>query len=281
MKLALALALFASAANAQDACGRDGDACEVPLGTYRAALPEEALPEESGAGTVPAIIFLHGSGGTGLGVLSMTDTIGALTARGYAVLAPDGLGRGGRSGGFWSFLPEEQRPRRRDERAFFDQIVADAAKRFGIDPEAVILSGFSAGAFMVTTLACEDPETFAAYAPVSGGFWDPIPESCAGPVRLIQTHGWTDRTVPLEGRTLGGGRFQQSDILTGLHRFRDANGCDHTEPDGHRTTGGFQRRYWICDPGSALEFALFPGGHGVPSGWAEMMLDWFEGEPGG
>lgn len=269
MRLVLAFALIAGTATAQDVCDRDRDPCEVPLGTYRVALPE-------GDDVVPAVIFLHGAGGTGRGTLGMSGTIAALTDRGYAVLAPDGIGREGRGGGFWSFLPDAQRPRLRDERAFFDQIVSDAAERYGIDPDRVILSGFSAGAFMVTTIACETPDAFAAYAPVSGGFWDPIPESCAGPVRLLHTHGWTDGTVPLEGRSLGGGRFQQSDILTGLQRFRDANGCARTDPSGHRTTGRFLRRYWTCDDGSALEFALFPGGHGVPDGWAEMMLDWVE-----
>ena len=276
MRLALAFALLTTTATAQGTCGRDDDACEVPLGTYRAALPEVEVD-----GPHPAIIFLHGAGGTGRGTLGMTGTIDALTGRGYVVLAPDGIGREGRGGGFWSFLPESQRPRLRDERTFFDEIVADAVDRFDVDADRVILSGFSAGAFMVTTIACETPDAFAAYAPVSGGFWDPIPESCAGPVRLFHTHGWTDGTVPLEGRSLGGGRFQQSDILEGLHRFRDANGCEATNPSGHRTTDRFLRRYWTCDEGSALEFALFPGGHGVPNGWAGMMLDWFEADTGG
>ena len=163
LPLALAFAVLASTASAQDVCGRDGDPCEVPLGTYRIALP---APMDT---PVPAIVFLHGAGGSGRGMLSMTGTIKAMTSRGYAVLAPDGIGREGRDGGFWSFLREEQRPRLRDERAFFDQIVADAADRFGIDPETVILSGFSAGAFKVTTVACDSPEAFEAYAPVAGG----------------------------------------------------------------------------------------------------------------
>ncbi len=270
----MAFLFMAGTAAAQDICGIEGDACEVPLGTYRVALPDTDGP-------YPTVIFLHGAGGTGRGTLRMGGTIDALTARGYAVLAPDGIVREGRTGGFWSFLPEDQRPRLRDEREFFDQIVADASTRYDIDPERVILSGFSAGAFMVTTIACETPDAFMAYAPVSGGFWDPIPEACAGPVRLFHTHGWTDGTVPLEGRSLGNGRFQQSDILDGLHRFRTANGCGQTNPSGHRTTGQFQRRYWTCDDGSALEFALFPGGHGVPKGWAEMMLDWAEAQAGG
>jgi polyhydroxybutyrate depolymerase len=43
-------------------------------------------------------------------------------------------------------------------------------------------------------------------------------------------------------------------------------------------TEQFWRRSWQrCTDDTALELALFPGGHGVPKGWAEMALDWFEG----
>ncbi|MBC7180657.1 MAG: polyhydroxybutyrate depolymerase, partial [Roseovarius sp.] len=47
--------------------------------------------------------------------------------------------------------------------------------------------------------------------------------------------------------------------------------------DRFETTGDFLRRSWTrCTPGSALEFALFDGGHGVPKGWSTLALDWFE-----
>ena len=256
-----------------DPCGRDGPACAVADGTYRVALPTGPGSE----GPRPAVLFLHGAGGTGQGVLRMRGTITALTDRGYAVIAPDGLQwRPGSRGGIWSFLPDLQRDRRRDEAAFFEEVVADAARRFDVDPDRVLLAGFSAGGFMVNYLACATPDAFAAYAPVSGGFWRPHPESCAGPVKLLHTHGFRDSTVPLEGRPLRSGQWLQGDIFEGLTIWRAANGCDWPDPDGYRTTGGFQRRYWDCMPGSALEFALFDGGHGVPSGWADMALDWFE-----
>ncbi|SFI34432.1 polyhydroxybutyrate depolymerase [Jannaschia pohangensis] len=255
-------------------CDRDAAPCSIDSGTYHVALP--ATPE----GDLPAVLFLHGAGGTGRGVLGMTGTIKALTDRGYAVIAPDGLPwRPGRSGGIWSFLPAIQRDKARDEPAFFAAVVADAATRYDVDPDRVALAGFSAGAFMVNYLACDTPEAFAAYAPVAGGFWRPHPENCAGPVRLLHTHGWTDGTVPLEGRPLRNGAWLQGDIFEGLGLWRAANGCTSPAPSGHRTTDDFMRRYWTCADGSALELALFPGGHGMPAGWADMMVDWFEGLP--
>ena len=269
--LCLAASLATVATGARADCADTPGPCEIPEGRYHVELPDTDAPSR------PAVMFLHGYGGSAEGVLKMRGTVEALTARGYVVIAPEGERRanGNRS---WSFYPGR---RERDERAFLTAVRADAARRFGVDPERTVLSGFSAGGFMVTYLACEHPGAFAAYAPVSGGFWRPHPQSCAGPVRLFHTHGWTDNVVPLEGRYLGGGRWQQGDIFAGLELFRDANRCADNRPDGFATTGEFLRRRWSrCAEGSALEMALFPGGHGVPKGWAPMMLDWFEALPG-
>lgn len=279
MRTALAAALIGlpimAWAQDQDVCGRDTGPCEIESGTYRIALPD--TPRAN----MPAVMFLHGAGGTGEGILRMAGTVEALTDRGYAVIGPDGLPwGGGRGGGIWNFLPSLEREEPRDETAFLTDVVTDTADRYGVDPNQVVLAGFSAGGFMVNYLACDTPEAFAAYAPVSGGFWRPHPETCTGPVRLFHTHGWRDSTVPLEGRPLRGGQWVQGDIFEGLTIWRTANGCDWADPDGYSETGQFQRRRWDCAPGSALELALFPGGHGVPDGWADMMLDWFEALPG-
>lgn len=258
---------MAMAAPAKAECGPEPGFCETDAGDYNIRLPEQA--EDA-----PVVLFLHGYGGKGSATLRNARLVEPLIARGYAVIAPEGAPRFGDGPQNWGFLPGETR---RDDTAFLSDVVADAAERFGISPERVILSGFSAGGFMVNYLACAQPESFAAYAPVSGGFWRPHPVDCAGPVRLFHTHGWSDTVVPLEGRFLGGGAFQQGDIFAGLEIWRDANACSDEKPTGFGRTGEFMRRRWSdCMPGSALEFALFPGGHTVPEGWADMMLDWFE-----
>ena len=270
--LLLVLALLGLAGAARADCAAPSGPCQIAFGDYHVALPAtERRP-------IPAVMFLHGAGGDGAGVIGNRPLVASLTARGYAVLAPTGsrLFRDG-PGRSWSFYPGWEG---RDEAEFLTAVVADAATRFAIDPDAVLLAGFSAGGFMVTYLACEAPESFAAYAPVSGGFWRPHPAGCAGPVRLLHTHGWSDTTVPLEGRFLGGGRFQQGDIFAGLEIWRAANRCPDQRPDAYAETGPFWRRSWTgCAPGSALELALFAGGHTVPEGWVDLALDWFEALP--
>lgn len=265
-----ALALLAALAGPASAgCAGAAGACAVAGGAYHVALPEGA------GGPVPALVFLHGWGGSGEGVMRM-GIAEAAVARGYAVIAPDGLPRGeGRGGGTWSFHPE--RPAARDEAAFLRAVVADASARHGVDAARVILAGFSIGGSMASYVACASPADFAAYAPVGGGFWRPHPEGCAGSVRLLHTHGWRDGTVPLEGRPLGSG-FVQGDVFAAFEIWREANGCKGLRADRFETEGAFWRRAWDrCAPGSALELALFDGGHAVPEGWTDMVLDWFEG----
>ncbi len=244
-------------------------------GSYHIELPTE--PRTDGA----ALVFLHGWGSSGQGTLTMRGVVEAALSRGYAVIAPDGVPRGGGNGLTWAFHPD--RPGPRDEIAFLGNVRDVAAARFGLASDRMLLSGFSIGGSMTSYLACAAPDAFAAYAPVAGSFWRPHPKGCTGPVRLFHTHGWRDQVVPLEGRLLRGdapdapGAVAQGDVWYAMDVWRRANGCG-LKADRFSAEGMYMRRDWdSCDPGAALGFALFDGGHAVPRGWTDMALDWFEG----
>jgi polyhydroxybutyrate depolymerase len=269
---ALAAGLWGLPASA--GCGDTPGPCRIDGGSYHIVLPAGAT------GGAPALVFLHGWGASGEAMLALRDMVETALARGYAVIAPDGTPREGRNGYGWGFSPE--RPGPRDEIAFIKAVRDDAIARHGIDAGRIVLGGFSIGGSMVSYLACADPDAFAAYVPVAGAFWRPLPESCAGPVDLFHTHGWTDGVVPLEGRILGGGGmdddkvFAQGDVWQAMEVWRAANGC-RPDASGHGEIGIFWLRSWHdCDSGRKLDFALHAGGHGVPDGWAAMALDWFE-----
>ena len=280
MRLFLAAALSFAATAAHAVCGPEPDAvCEVPMGSYHIELPAEA----DGA---PALMFLHGWGSSGQGSLSMRGMVEAALARGYAVIAPDGVPREGRNGRTWNFHP--LREHNRDEVAFLTSVRDDAATRFGIDGDAIVLAGFSIGGSMTAYAACAAPGAFAAFAPLSGNFWRPHPEpgDCAGPARMLHVHGWVDGTVPLEGRILGGagggidpddpGLFVQGDIWHGMQLWRIINACNHNARDFAQTETYWIRSWTDCAPGAELTMALFHGGHGIPPGWADLVLDWVE-----
>ncbi len=272
--LAAVLFLFSSqwALSAENPCS--AETCSIEMGDYAIRLPNK-----SDGKPMPALLWFHGAGRSGPLVMKKTEMVAAFTERGYAVIAPNGLKRpNSRFGPGWSFLPF--RKKQRDEMAFAKAVLKDARKRFNIDTDRTLVSGYSIGGSLVWYLACQNPNLAKAYAPVAGAFWRPHPATsdCKGPVKLLHTHGWRDGTVPLEGRPLGGGRIYQGDVFHGLSILRELNGCEGLKATQFKTDGPFWRRKWVkCAPDTALEFALHTGGHNVPQAWPTMAIDWFEG----
>ncbi len=263
---AIVLALMAYGAQAAD-CGGEV-LCEMEDGFYHAKVPATTGPH-------PAVIFLHGYGGRGAGIIENRGLVSALNDRGYAVIAPQGIPRRpGDKGGTWN---SRVRDGLRDDVAWLAAVAEDAATRLDIDRERIVLAGFSAGGMMAWRVACDAPNSFDAYAPIAGLMWRPLPEQCVGPVRMLHTHGWSDPVVPLEGRTVNGSGLTQGDLFRGLRLLRAASGCSKDAPNSFARNGIYQHRRWSdCVPGSALEFALHPGGHSIPKGWSTLALDWFE-----
>lgn len=273
MTLAALVAMIGLGTQAQ-ACSIDTP-CPVDDRAYYIAMPDGA------DAPVPAVVYLHGAGGSGAGALRNSGMVAAFHARGFAVIAPDGVTRKGRNGRGWGFHPTSGR--QMDEVAYLTAVRDDATDRFSLDPNRIVLTGFSIGGSMAAYSACLAPDAFAAYAPVGGNFWRPHPTECQGPVRMLHTHGWTDGTVPLEGRVVNRvpvddpSARAQGDVFHAMSIWRETNDCMYLKADRFVTEGPFWRRIWDrCTPGTALELAIFPGGHRVPAGWADMVIDWFE-----
>ena len=263
--------LFGLPAAAQ-ICGGTGAPCTPPGGgEYHVAAPD--------APNGKALVFLHRFGGRGEGVIKNKGLLKPILARGYTVIAPQGLPfRAGSKGGAWNSFDN---PERRDDVAFLTDVVDDAARLFALKREEILLGGFSGGGMMTWRVACNQPGAFAAYAPVAGLLWRSLPDACLGQIKMQHTHGWSDPVVPIEGRTVGGGFATQGDLFAGLAVIRRANGCRKDDPDEYAETDGYLVRIWTeCAVGSALEMALHPGGHRIPKGWSTLALDWFEAQTG-
>jgi polyhydroxybutyrate depolymerase len=264
----LLVAAFASGPLAAQACGDAETPCLVDQGTYHMVMPKDGVAPKG------LVMHLHGAGAKGSGMLNSGLARGAL-ARGYVFVAPDGYHPGSRFQRNWSVRAKGS-SFDRDDAVFLRAVLADVQVKMGLGGRPVLLSGFSRGGSMVWDIACHDPGFASAYAPLAGAFWDDLPGVCAAPVYLFHTHGWNDRTVPLEGRSLRNGAVVQGDVWASLKVLRETNGCRARQPESSSFDEEFWLRHWTdCDAGQ-IDLMLHKGGHGAPPGWAGRMLDWFE-----
>jgi len=251
-------------------CGAGDNPCQIDGGTYHVLEPSE--------GPKGIVIHLHGGGGTGKGMLGSGLAKSALT-RGYIVVAPNGYHPNARFIRNWS-VKAKGTTFERDDIVFLKDVLEDVQSRLKVADLPVMLAGFSRGASMVWDVACATPEFADAYAPVAGAFWDDMPTKCQGPVVLFHTHGWNDRTVPLEGRSLRNHTVVQGDVWESLKILRATNGCRARQPEKSSFDGDLWLRHWTDCEAGRIDLMLHKGGHGAPEGWAGAVLDWFEGTLG-
>jgi polyhydroxybutyrate depolymerase len=237
-----------------------GSGCSVASGSYRIVLPPQAMAGRR----VGAILYFHGYQGSAEEVIADPGLVTVARRLGVALIAPDGAGRS------WSFpgSPATQR----DEFAFVGQVLDDVATRFPIDSGRILASGFSQGGSMVWSLACRMPRRFAAFAPIAGAFWEPLPERCEAPrPPLIHVHGTSDTTVPLAGRALRSGA-RQGDVFKSLAVIAPG-GCAAGWAEGARAGGSAGeltcRVATGCDGPGRLELCLHSGGHEAAAAWVE------------
>jgi len=242
-----------------DACPA-GQGCSVASGSYRILLP----PPATAGRPVGAIVFFHGYQGSAEEVIADPSMTAVAKRLGVALIAPDGAGKS------WSYpgSPAKQR----DEFAFVGQVLDDVVARFPVDPGRILASGFSQGGSMVWYLACRMPRRFAAFAPIAGAFWEPLPERCDGPrPPLIHVHGTGDTTVPLAGRALRSGA-RQGDVFKSLAIFAPG-GCTAGWAEAVRAApvpeGLSCRVATGCGSAARLELCLHGGGHVADAAWVE------------
>ncbi len=242
---------------------------EVMLGdrSYLVDLPTSA----AGA---PMILVLHGGGGNAAQIARNSGIGAPATAQGYAVIYPQGtsrvIGLATWNAGKCCGLAVR---RDVDDVRFLDQVIADAAKRFGLDASAVFLTGMSNGAMMAERYAATRPGAVRAVAAVAGTL-DVAAAPVRGRVALLQIHGTADTHVPYAGGvgpdSPAGVNFTAVDVVVAAFvaaqkstLTRDARVID-PEPDGMRVL----QTDWVDADGQVRVRLLTVegGGHDWPGG---------------
>jgi len=229
------------------ACGPDTD-CQIGDRTYRVAMPEGL----SDGTEVGAIVFAHGYRGSARGVMRNMGLRRMASDMGLALIAVKSAGDDWDIPGAHSDMESTGAA----EMAYFEAVIADATKRFAINPDRIMMSGFSAGGMVTWELACQRPDLFAGFAPVSGTFWVGPPEKCAAPASIVHIHGTADKTVPLAGRRIGPTR--QGNVMDVLAMYRAAGGFGATTTVA---VNGMTCARQDNAEGDVLEFCTFEGGH--------------------
>ena len=241
-------------------CAEDLTDCyAVEGGEYLVDVPADWNGEDA----LPALVYFHPYSGSADSSRAKSWMAEA-AERGYLVIFPDGLS------GTWSHVGSPSDAR--DELAFLDAVLADAAERWPLGP--LHTAGFSQGGSMSWDAACYRGERFTTAFPIAGAFWEPLPATCSAPLHFRHTHGTADSVVPLEGRAIGDS--QQGDVLEGIAVWRAVNGCAE-EPDRTEEGASGSCQIWeSCTSGRTVTLCLHGGGHEIPEGWLAESLDWVE-----
>lgn len=181
LRLVLALCLLAMPAAAETVT-LDGR-------SYRIDLP----PDPAGA---PLILALHGGGGSADQLARSSGLSRKANRMGYAVIYPEGTGRVATwNGGYCCGAAQRKGV---DDAGFLDAVVADAARRYGVDAGLFYATGMSNGSIMAETYAALRPGRLRAVAGVAGTM-DTTRYRIVVPVPLLIIHGTADPMVPYAG----------------------------------------------------------------------------------
>jgi polyhydroxybutyrate depolymerase len=294
LSLACAALLVHPAARAADAC------TGVHAGTNHIAVTSGGqkhqvdlmLPASFDAGKrVPLVIGLHPSGGTGAGFDQDAGLSAAATAKGFAVMLPDGgVQLPGGDGHYWNIpgvplvgggdVPKGSR----DDVRFITDAIDHLVKHSCVDARRVYVTGFSGGARMSSMVGCRLADRVAAVAPVAGlragraagpDFAEPDASDCrpSRPLTVLAIHGTDDPTNPFPGGE--GSRWGYS-VERAAARWASLDQCG-AAPALEKSSAHVTRvRYGACT--ASKEVVLYKieaardqgGGHVWPGGQRDL-----------
>lgn len=245
---AIAAGFAALVAVSAEACGIDTD-CRLGAHSYRIALPSERQPDAS----LAAIIFAHGYRGSAAGTMRNARLVALADTLGVAVVAADA----GRADWQLPGAPSAPEANGTAPLLYVDALRRALIDRFDVDPERIVVAGFSSGGMLVWHLACHRGDVFRGFVPLSGTFWAPLPQTCpTTAVDLVHYHGTDDPVVPLDGRPIGESR--QGKVPDAMALFAEAGGYLPVAVDPEP---GLECTLARNDAGQRLELCLFEGEH--------------------
>ena len=234
--------------------------------------------------SVPLLIALHGGGGTGRNMETLTsggfDRIANI--KGFVVVYPDGIEKYWNDGRSIEETRYWVQRKNIDDVGFISALIDHLVNKMNIDPKRVYVTGMSNGAIMSYRLACELSGKIAAIAPVAGNIPQNLLLSCSPsrPVSVLAINGLDDPLVPFAGGDVTGpyGLKKLGKVLSAPESIKvwvKNNECLETpvityEPDMKPQDGTRVRKEAYTNGKNNSEVILYAiegGGHTWPGGY--------------
>ena len=156
---------------------------------------------------LPAVIMLHGGGGTGKAAMTETGWADKAEEEGFLAVFPEAMSRDPSQRSSFAYNPQlwndgsdrfyagQKIP---DDIAFIDALIDDLISVFHTDRDKIFVTGFSNGASMSFRIGAELSKRIVAIAPVAGACWlDPL--MLQKPVSMYYMTGTNDPLNLIEG----------------------------------------------------------------------------------
>ena len=211
----------------------------------------------TGLEPAPVIVNLHGLGGSGRELASVSGLEPDAWERGYVMVYPNAVG------GVWNMQDAT-------DVDFLVALLDQVATEVCIDKARIFAAGISQGGEFASFFACSKPGSLAAIASVAlvnyferCATWDAMP--------LVAFAGTNDPLYrPATGLSLnieypGEAVDRPGPLAREAASWAEANGCDPT-PSEAPGPAGTTLFTFACGAGADVEYVLHDGGHGWPGG---------------
>jgi polyhydroxybutyrate depolymerase len=235
---------------------------------------ELTVPRQAKTGSVPLVIFLHGTSMTAKVTRYRFGLDDVAEREGFAIAYPEGIRKR------WNVVPPavaKEYPQAAEAVADMDFILAlvdELVKKDIVDKRRVYLAGLSGGGRMTFLMACTHPEKFAAVAPLLAAMPLMVSKHCktAGPLPVLMMDSTDDTRVDLNGGMTDNPARVYLPLKDSVDFWRRANKCSdivtkktypHLRPDDP-TSLTSESNY--CQAGTKVMLYLAKGGgHQTPS----------------
>jgi len=232
------------------------------------------VPTEVTPGRPLAVVLdLHGSSSTPEEQLARSGLAATAQEEGFIVAAPQGGVPSG-AGWAWNVPHVTTAPDAPDDEAFLSELIDALVASGCVDARRVYAAGYSGGGRMISQYACDNPDRFAAIAPVAGlRAGAPLPADTSQPdmatcdpvsiVPVVTFHGTADVVNWYDG----GGLFPYwgYSVATALGRWAQINQCRQAPVTTQLTEHVTVTSYRACRANAdTVLYTIIGGGHTWP-----------------